>query len=157
MSAKLVCQISLRNIVKHRRRNLTLFLAIMVAVSGVVSMNTLIRGMQYGMAEAAVENLTGHVKVHARGYRDDPNINHSFKLSTDFIEQIPAGQLLGWAPRVRLPAVIMSERQTRGVQIVGVDPAREGISFLSDVDVLGDGLTDQDDKRVLIGQHVNIT
>ncbi|MEM7097786.1 MAG: FtsX-like permease family protein [Pseudomonadota bacterium] len=154
MSAALVCQISLRNLIKHRRRNLMLFLAILIAVAGVVSMNTLIRGMQYSMAEAAVENLTGHVKVHAQGYRDDPNISHSFALDSDFANEIPTDQLLGWAPRVRLPAVVMSERQTRGIQLVGVDPAREDISFLYDVELTGEGLADLDDQRVLIGREL---
>ena len=154
MAARLVCQLAFRNILRHKRRNVMLFLAIMVAVAGVTGMNTLIRGMQYGMLDAAVENLTGHVKIHAQGYRDDPNISHSFDYNPDFVAQIPAEQLLGWAPRVRLPAVIMSERETRGVQLVGINPAQEGISFLADVAIDGERLTDDEDGRVLIGREL---
>ena len=80
MSLKLIWQLSMRNIMRHKRRNAMLFAAIAVAVAGVSGINTLIRGMQYGMLDAAVENLTGHIKIHAPEYRDDPNINKGFPL-----------------------------------------------------------------------------
>ena len=45
----------------------------------------------------------------------------------------------------------MSERETRGIQLVGVDPARESISFLGQAEVAGDRLSGEDDSRILIG------
>lgn len=151
MPLKLLAQLSVRNLFRHKRRNFMLLLAITVAVSGVVVTNALIRGMQFDMREAAVANLTGHIKVLAPGYLDDPNIKKSFTLDPDWRPDLPAAELEGWAPRIRIPAVIMSERETRGVQFVGVDPAREDISFLGAVDVTGERLNDAADGRVLIG------
>lgn len=156
MSLRLVWQLSIRNIMRHRRRNLMLFAAIAVAVSGVTALNTLIRGMQYGMMESAVENLTGHIKMHAPGYQDDPNIQRGFQIADDFEPPVPPEDVMGWAPRIRIPAVIMSERETRGVQIVGVDPSREDISFLSAVPISGESLSGTDDGRVLIGAELAI-
>ena len=156
MSLRLVWQLSIRNIMRHRRRNLMLFAAIAGAVSGVTSLNTLIRGMQYGMMESAVENLTGHIKMHAPGYQDDPNIQRGFPIADDFEPPVPPEDVMGWAPRIRIPAVIMSERETRGVQIGGVDPSREDISFLSAVPISGESLSGTDDGRVLIGAELAI-
>lgn len=149
MPLKLLVALSVRNLFRHKRRNLMLLMAIVVAVAGVVVTNGLIRGMQFDMREAAVANLTGHIKVLAPGYLDDPNIEKSFELAPDWQPDIP--EMEGWARRIRIPAVIMSERETRGVQFVGVDPAQENISFLGDVDITGEGLTDAEDGRVLIG------
>ena len=151
MPVKLLVALSVRNLFRHKRRNFMLLLAIVVAVAGVVVTNGLIRGMQLDMREAAVANLTGHVKVLAPGYLDDPNIEKSFELSPGWQPDLPPAEIEGWAARIRIPAVIMSERETRGVQFVGVDPARENISFLGDVDIDGEGLSDQNDGRVLIG------
>jgi len=67
-----------------------LLLAIVVAVAGVILTNALIRGMQHDMREAAVANLTGHIKVLAPGYLDDPNIEKSFKLAADWQPDVPA-------------------------------------------------------------------
>lgn len=154
MSLKLIWQLSMRNIMRHKRRNAMLFAAIAVAVAGVSGINTLIRGMQYGMLDAAVENLTGHIKIHAPEYRDDPNINKGFPLERDFTPPVDPTEVLGWAARIRIPAVIMSERETRGVQIVGIDPTREHISFLGEVAIDGESLTDSTDGRVLIGKEL---
>ena len=62
--------------------------------------------------------------------------------------------MAGWAARIRIPAVIMSERETRGIQFVGVDPARENISFLGEVSIAGEGLQDARDNRVLLGAEL---
>ncbi len=43
--------------------------------------------------------------------------------------------------RVRVPAVVISERETRGISLVGIDPQDEKtMSFLGDVTIRGEGL-----------------
>lgn len=155
MPLKLLLQLSSRNLFRHKRRNLMLLLAICVAVAGVVVTNSLIRGMQFDMQEAAVANLTGHIKILAPGYLDDPNIEKSFHLAKEWQPDIPVEELEGWAARIRIPAVIMSERETRGIQFVGVDPDQEHISFLNDVTYVGEGLRNAADRRVIIGQELS--
>ena len=151
MPIKLLFQLSIRNILRHRRRNGMMLAAVVVAVAAVVAMNSLIRGMQQQMAEAAVDNLVGHVKVLAPGYRDDPGIQRNFELAADWRPPEGVANVVGWAARVRVPAVIMSERGTRGIQFVGIDPDQEGISFLSSVGMAGEGLSDASDGRIIIG------
>jgi ABC-type lipoprotein release transport system permease subunit len=154
MSMSLAFQLSFRNIVKHKRRNSMLFAAIAVAVIGSSLAMGLIRGWQADMLESAVGNLTGHIKVHATGYRDDPSIQRGFELSADYQPEVPEQDLMGWAARIQVPAVIMSERETRGIQLVGIDPGSENISFLNEVVVDGDNLTGPDDGRVIIGKEL---
>ena len=145
-------QLSIRNILRHRRRNGVMLAAIVVAVAAVVLMSSLIRGMQEDLAETAVASLLGHVKVLAPGYRDDPGIQRSFALAEDWASEVDEGAVAGWAARVRVPAVIMSERGTRGVQFVGVNPAQEGISFLGGAKIVGEFLRDGADRRILVGR-----
>ena len=152
MPLRLLLGLSVRNLFRHRRRNLMLLAAICVAVAGVTVLNSLIRGLQQDMREAAVENLTGHVKILEPGYLDDPGIRKSFELARGWRPMLGDTAVAGWAPRVRVPAVIMSERETRGIQLVGIEPAREGISFLGDVPVAGERLESPRDSRVLLGK-----
>ncbi len=152
MPFKLLLQLSLRNLMRHRRRNAMLLAAISVAVAAVVLMNSLIRGMQADMIGAAIDGLVGHLKIHAPGYRDDPGIARSFALEAGWQPPETATPVAGWAGRVRVPAVIMSERRTRGIQLVGVDPSAEDISFLGRVAVAGASLTDAADGRILMGR-----
>ena len=150
----LAFQLSFRNIVRHRRRNAMLFAAVAVAVLGSALSMGLVRGWQGDMLDSAVGNLTGHIKVHAPGYRDDPSIQRGFELANDYQPEVPATDLMGWAPRIVVPAVILSERETRGIQLVGIDPGAESISFLNKVSFDGENLSDSGDARVIIGKEL---
>ena len=150
----LAFQLSFRNIVRHRRRNAMLFAAVAVAVLGSALSMGLVRGWQGDMLDSAVGNLTGHIKVHAPGYRDDPSIQRGFELANDYQPEVPANDLMGWAPRIVVPAVILSERETRGIQLVGIDPGAESISFLNKVSFDGENLSDSGDARVIIGKEL---
>ena len=152
MNLKLLVQLSWRNLWRHRRRTGILLTTICVAVGGVLILNAFLRGMQVAVAEVAIDNLNGHIKVLAPGYLDDPGIEKSFKLEPPLRPELAADTIIGWAPRVRVPAVIMSERETRGVQLVGVVPGSEDISFLGDVAIEGERLSGPDDRRILLGR-----
>ncbi len=154
MPLTLLVALSARNIVRHRRRNLMLLLAIAIAVSTVLLANTFIRGMQYDMRDQSVGSLSGHIKVQAPGYADEPGIGRGFALAADWQEGTDAAAIAGWAARVRVPAVIMSERENRGIQLVGIDPLQETISFLGSAVIEGDRLQGPDDKRILIGKEM---
>jgi ABC-type lipoprotein release transport system permease subunit len=152
MPLDLLVRLSWRNLWRHRRRNLMLFGAINVAVAGCVLMSALIRGYQYDMLDDAVANLSGNLKVLAPGYLSDPSIERGFVVAANFAPDVPDDELIGWTGRVRVPAVILSERETRGIQIVGIDPQDEHlVSFLGNVAVHGQNLADRDDGRLLLG------
>jgi ABC-type lipoprotein release transport system permease subunit len=155
MPLALLTQLGWRNLWRQRRRNLILITTIVFAVASVVLTNALIRGFQYDMRDDAVRNLTGHIKVLAPGYRDDPSIMQGFEVGADWLPAIASADLMGWTERVVVPAVVMSERETRGINLVGIDPADErAISFLGDVAVTGERLTNVDDARILLGAEL---
>ena len=154
MSMNLAFQLSFRNILRHRRRNAMLFAAVAIAVIGSSLSMGLVRGWQYDMLDGVVGNLTGHIKVHAPGYRDDPSIQRGFQLASDYQPDVPTEDLMGWAPRILVPAVILSERETRGIQLVGIDPGAESISFLDKVVIDGENLSGPADSRMIIGKEL---
>ena len=154
MSLAKIGQLAWRNLWRQRRRNLTMLVALSFAVMGVIFLNAFLRGMTAQMADGAINSMVGHVKVLQPGYRDDPGIARSFVLEAEWAPEIPAGQLQGWARRVRVPAVIMSERETRGIEFIGIDPAQESISFVADWTIEGEGLQGPDDRRILVGKSL---
>jgi ABC-type lipoprotein release transport system permease subunit len=155
MPLKLLVQLSWRNLWRHRRRNLMLFTAIAFAIAACVLLGSLIRGMQNDMMKDAVENLAGNVKVLAPGYREDPSIQRGFAVDQTYHPDVPDDEMIGWTRRVRVPAVVISERETRGISLVGIDPKEErAISFLAEVTIKGDPLTDRNDDRILLGAEL---
>ena len=154
MPVKLILQLSARNLFRYPRRNGLLLLAIAFALAGATFTNALMRGWQYDMLDRAVENLVGHVKVQAEEYRDDPNMQHSFPLPLGYQPEISGVSIAGWAPRINVPAVLLSERESRGVQLVGIDPQREDISFYADLNIVGENLSGTADGRIVLGQEL---
>ena len=154
MSLAKIGQLAWRNLWRQRRRNLTMLVALSFAVMGVIFLNAFLRGLTAQMADGAINSMVGHVKVLQPGYRDDPGIARSFVLDPDWSPEIPAGQMQGWARRVRVPAVIMSERETRGIEFIGIDPAQESISFVADWTIEGEQLEGPGDRRILVGRSL---
>jgi len=152
---KLLIQLSWRNLWRQRRRNGMMLMAILVAVGSLVFTNALIRGYQYDMLEDAVLNLSGHIKVLAPGYREDPSVQRNFVIPDAYKPDLDEKNLYGWTSRIVVPAVILSERETRGIQLVGIDPQDEQvISFLANARIEGDMLTSTTDKGILIGKKL---
>ena len=84
MSLVKVGQLAWRNLWRQRRRNVTMLVALSFAVMGVVFLNAFLRGMTAQMADSAVNNMQGHVKVLQPGYLDDPGIDKSFVLESEW-------------------------------------------------------------------------
>ncbi|MEJ2131246.1 MAG: FtsX-like permease family protein [Gammaproteobacteria bacterium] len=152
MKLGLLIQLGWRNLWRHRRRNGMLCLAVAVGVGSLVFIDAMLRGWQGDMVEDVIKNLTGNIKVHARGYRDDPSVDYAFELPPGLAAMLDGDSEARWTERVMIPAVIMSERETRGVSLVGVAPGEEAnLSFLGDVAIEGEGLKSEDDTRIVIG------
>ncbi len=155
MNAGLLLQLASRNLWRHRRRNGLLLVSIAFGVVAMVFASSFIRAFQGSLQVDAIAAMSGHVKVVAPGYQDDPSLAYSFQLEPGWQPSLPAEQMMGWAARVTLPAVIMSERETRGVQLVGVNPQAElAISFLGESSIEGQGLVGPDDGALLIGAEL---
>jgi ABC-type lipoprotein release transport system permease subunit len=130
--------------------------AIGVGVWAMIFMTALTRGMVDQMIVDSIGVLPGHVQVHHPDYQDDPSISNRMLISADDIsERLDTGAVKAWASRVRVPAIITSERESRGVTLLGVDPeAEREISFFDYDEVDGRFLTDVNDKGIVIGKKL---
>lgn len=150
---QLVLQLALRNIWRQRRRNGLVLLAIVLSIAGVFVMNSLSRGMEKDFLSTSVENLQGHIKLLAPRQLDEPGFKHLVAVDVD-LATLDVPGLLTWSPRLRSPAVVMSERETRGVEIVGIDPARETHSFFEHLEIEGESVIQTDDRGIVIGRRL---
>lgn len=152
----MLTRIAWRNIWRNHRRTLVMIAAISIGVWAMVVMTALMVGMVDQMVRDSVRNLTGHIQIHAPRYRDDPAITNSMAPPDEtLLEALSQPKIKAWSTRVRLPAVITSERESVGVMLVGIDPASERqISFIGDKVTQGHYLESPDDKGILIGKKL---
>jgi lipoprotein-releasing system permease protein len=142
-----------RNLWRNHRRTVIMLGAIGVGVWAMIFMTALTRGMVDQMITDSIGVLPGHVQMHHPDYQDDPSIANRIAVSeADLKEKFDTAGFRAWASRVRVPAIITSERESRGVTLLGVDPAAEReISFFDYEDVEGRFLEDAADDGIVIG------
>ena len=152
-SLSIVTMLAWRNLWRNHRRTLIMVGAVTVGVWAMIFMTALMRGMVSDMIEDGVRNLPGHVQAHNPAFRDDPSINNLIRLPDSELEKrLEGADVVAWASRVNVPAVISSERESRGVSLVGIDPARDDqLTGLSSTIVAGRSLEGTDDTGLIVG------
>ena len=153
---RIVLRLAWRNLWRNYRRTLIMLGAIVAASWAMIFLTALMRGMVDDMVKDGISALPGHIQIHHPAYRDDPTIaNVIAPPDGELLEVLERADVVAWATRVRVPAVISSERDTRGVTLVGIEPEREaGISFVADDVVEGRFLESRDDGGVVVGRKL---
>ena len=153
---KVICLLAWRNLWRNHRRTIVMLGAITIGAWAMIFMTALIRGMVNDMVRDGIRALPGHVQAHHPEYRDDPSVTKLIPAGdTDIAQSFAAAGIERWASRVRVPAVISSEYDTRGVVLLGVDPALEStIDAIGNDIVEGRGLEDATDNGVVIGKKL---
>jgi len=145
-----------RNLWRNHRRTLIMLLAIAIGVWAMIFMTALMRGMVDEMIRDGIDSLPGYVQIHHADFRDDPSIDNSIQApGPELLSALENPAVAGWTSRVRVPAMISSERDSRGITLLGVDPAGEiALGFDLDNMVEGRFLENPEDKGLVVGRKL---
>lgn len=145
-----------RNLWRNHRRTIIMLSAIAVGVWAMIFMTALTRGMVDQMVIDSIEVLPGHVQMHHPDFLDDPSVVNRVPYPDAVLaDKFDAAGFTAWASRVRVPAVISSERESRGITLLGVDPeAEQAVSFFDYAEVDGRFLVDESDNGIVIGHKL---
>lgn len=155
-AAPLLLTLAWRNLWRHPARTAAILFALALGVWAMIALAALARGSMQGQLERSILRLTGHIQIHASGYRDDPVIEHRFAPPDEPLRAaLTVPEVTAWAARVRVPAVISSERESDGVTLVGIEPERErGLSFIATAVTEGRYLESAEDAGIVIGRRL---
>jgi ABC-type lipoprotein release transport system permease subunit len=153
---KIILRLAWRNLWRNHRRTLIMIAAIVIGAWSMIFMTALMRGMVDDMIADGISVLPGHVQIHHPDYRDDPTIaNVIAPPSGELLDALAGPEVVAWTTRVRVPAVISSERDTRGVTLIGIDPERErDISFVAGDIAVGSFLASREDRGLIVGRKL---
>ena len=145
-----------RNLWRNHRRTGIMLAAIVLGTWAMIFMTALMRGMVNEMIRDGIDVLPGHVQVHDPGFADDPTVANLIDMpDVELSAGLEAAGIERWATRVRVPAVVTSEYDSRGVTLLGVDPAaEEGMTFVDYAQVEGRFLESPDDRGIVIGRKL---
>ena len=156
LKSPLLLTLAWRNLWRHRGRTAAILFALALGAWSMVSLAALSRGSMEQQLVKAILSLTGHIQIHAPGYRDDPVVEHRLRPPAPALTAaLSRPEVTAWAMRVRVPAVVASERESDGITLVGIDPARErGLSFIPDAVTEGRYLEAGDEAGILLGRKL---
>jgi len=145
-----------RNLWRNHRRTTIMLAAITIGVWAMIFMTALMRGMVDDMLLNGIRSMPGEVQIHHPLYRDDPSINNSIPAPTaGLLKALQIPEIVAWSSRVRVPAMIQSERDSRGIILLGVEPVSEiAVSFDSDSIIEGRFLENRADHGLVIGARL---
>ena len=155
-SLHLLMSLAWRNLWRNHRRTLVILFAMVLGVWAMIFTAAFMRGMSLQIVDDTIENMTGHLQIHAPSYLDDPVIEHSFSTTNPLLsESLQSTEIIASAYRLRVPAVVASERESMGLVMVGIDPEDEGqLSFIQSSILEGRYLKDANDPGVIIGRKL---
>jgi len=156
LSLGAISVLSWRYLWRNYRRTLIMLLAVTVGVWAMIFMTALMRGMVDQMIEDGIDDLPGLVQIHAAAFRDDPSIGNSMPPPGPGLRAaLDSANVLAWTSRVKVPAMISSERNTLGVTLLGVDPPGEiALGFDPASIVEGRFLGSVDDDGLVAGRKL---
>jgi ABC-type lipoprotein release transport system permease subunit len=146
--------VSWRNIWRNKRRTAVILTAILIGIASMIFFSAFSRGMMAGMVDNAIDELTGHIKIQHRHFREDPSIFNRITDPDKILEQINGilPENTRTAARIVTDAVVNTARDSTGVKLAGIRYAAEkGISFIGDAPVQGRAFAEDDLSSALMG------
>lgn len=150
---RIIARIACRNLLRSKRRSIMTLVIVAIGISSCCVLAALARGLTEQMIKNAIYTLTGHIQIHAPAYRDDPTIENSLSaLSQSERQRLKLDNVKHWSARIKTPGVVMSERESAGIHLVGIDPSQEvGFSIAGQTVTIGRNLKDSKDTGIVVG------
>ena len=153
---KLFISLSWRNLWRNYRRTLITFSSIGVGVWAMIVLASLMEAWAMSTFNASINTLTGHAQIHAEQYLQDPNIEYRIDIpDKKQTELLNSDSIKAWSVRVRVPAIVQSERENSPVMLVGINPqAENNLSFIPDSISKGSYFRDVNSPGILLGKKL---
>ena len=155
-SLPLIISLAWRNLWRNKRRTSVILFAMILGIWAMIVTAAFMRGMAIQVLDDTVKNLNGHIQIHDKKYLDDPVIENSFNANKNqLIESLQHTDIQYWTTRLRVPAIISSERDTSSVVLIGINPEAEAqLSFLKSSMSEGDYFNNADESGIIIGKKM---
>ncbi len=147
--------IAWKNLWRNRRRTIITLVAIAFSIMLVQAFHNLSFGVYASMVDSGVRAGSGHLAIYHKGYLDSRDEALSFTVGNLIDEIADIDGVEEVLPRLYIPALAQSSRESRGVVLIGVDPERERPinPFLQELPT-GDMIRSSGSRDAVIGKRL---
>lgn len=154
MVISIAFRLALRHLLRNPKRSCVTLFAMMIGVASSVILASIARGISGQLVEDAIHQLTGHIQIHASGFRDDPSLEHRFAIAALQDAKVSGADFRQVAVRLRVPGVITSERESLPITLIGIDPRDESDSLAGEAVAEGRNLLSSHDNGIVVGKKL---
>ncbi len=129
----MILKVAWRNIWRNRIRSMVIIIAIALGLWAGVFASAFVVGMMQEKVESIIRLEMSDFQIHHAEYRDEMDVKMVIENSQQIAEDIREKDgVIGVSQRVLANAMINSASKNGGVQVVGIDPAKEAV--VSEID-----------------------
>lgn len=152
----LLLALAWRNLWRNPRRTLITMLVVCLGVWSILALAIIMDAWAQSSRDTTLRLVAGEGQIHAEGYLDNPTIARRMTPpDAALTAALNADDVAAYASRIRVNAVVQSERRTLPVALFGVDPdAERKLSDIPDHIAQGRYLNGPDDIGVVIGRNL---
>lgn len=145
-----------RNIWRNKRRTLITTASVFFAIFFALIMRAFQLGSYSNMIDNAVQLYSGHIQIHAKGYKDNQSINNTLVYDQELFDKLNEHDMIKEViPRLESFALASSGTKTKGVLLMGIEPEKQDeMSKLSEKIIQGAYLRKRD-KSVLLSKTLS--
>jgi len=149
-------KLAFRNIGRNKTRSLLSILAVAVGMALLLLMAAVMEGEMRGALQSSMKLQSGHIQIRHASY-DENKISLKWEDLIENPDQViekvkSLPQVTVATPRLMASAILTLSDQSKGVQVVGIDPASEANQPFRSGMVDGQFLQAEDREGILIGQ-----
>ncbi len=149
-------KMAFRDLGRNKRRSLLSALAVSVGMSLLLLMASVMEGEMRGAMQNTIKLQSGHSQIRALNYDENKTSlkwEDLIENPRGVIEQIKSmPQIVSATPRLIASGIISLGDNSRGVQVIGIDPASSANDPFQSGVVAGDFLKSDDREGILIGK-----
>ena len=149
-------KMAFRDLGRNKRRSILSALAVTMGSILLLFMAAVIRGEMQGAMQNSIRLQTGHLQIRAASYEESKVSLAWEDLIQDpnrVIEQLKTlPQVSAATPRLIASGILSLGDQSKGMQVIGMDPAGEPNQIFRQGVIAGEFLTADDREGILIGK-----
>ncbi len=153
---KTLLKISWRNVWRNPRRSLVMIIAVAIGLWAGIFVSALSFGLINQRFETTIEQHISHVQVHHKEFLKDYNVGYHI-AEWEKLQQLLLNDddIKSFSGRTLVNGMLATATITRGINIIGIDPAAEAITTgLNQSIVSGGYFEGQGENLVLIGKSL---
>lgn len=146
--------LAVRNVQRHAHRSMVTIAAMAFAGAIMILYAALMEGLFLASERNALGMNLGDIQIHAKGYRDDPDLYTVIKDADHIIQQLQEDGLSA-SPRLFGFALAAAGTHSSGVQLRGINPQQEStVTLIHHHLATGQWLSADDPYGVILGRKL---